>query len=292
MTTLMSGKALATGIMAVVAVAAGLTAFFLWQNNSLMVTRYTYSSPRVPAAFDGYSILHLSDLHNKSFGEGQSILLERMEVLDPDLIVITGDLIDRRRFDLDTAMELIDGAVEMAPVYFVAGNHEAWSGKYDRVKEVLQKAGVVVLDNEAVQIQKEEDHIHLLGLQDPAFLVSGYRKKWDPIHVTNQLAEWDELEEMTILLSHRPDLFSNYAQSQAELVFSGHAHGGQIRLPAIGSLFAPDQGFFPAYTEGVYTEEGTTMWVSRGLGNSLFPLRVFNRPELVLVTLERQETNT
>lgn len=270
------------------AVAAGLTAFFLWQNNGLMVARYTYENPRVPAAFDGYTILHLSDLHNKSFGEGQSVLLEKMESVAPDLIVVTGDLIDRRRFDLGPAMELMEGAVQLAPVYFVAGNHEAWSGKYGLIKESLQEAGVVVLDNEAVQINKEGDHLHLLGLQDPAFLVSGYREKWDPIHVKNQLAEWDELEGMTILLSHRPDLFPYYAKSRADMVFSGHAHGGQVRLPVIGSLFAPDQGFFPTYTQGYYEEEGTTMWVSRGLGNSLIPLRVFNRPELVVVTLVSQ----
>ncbi len=281
-----STKTITTGIVATVAVAAMLSGFFYWQNNSIMITHVEHNSPKVPEAFHGYTILQVSDLHNKVFGKNNSVLLKKMESASPDIIVITGDIIDRRRYDLEAARVFVKEAVKLAPVYYVSGNHEAWSGMYEEIKKVLLEEGVEVLDNAAVLLEKEEAVIHLLGLGDPAFLVSGYREKWDVSHIKAQLEAWDELEGFRILLSHRPDLFPVYGESQVDLVFSGHAHGGQIRLPIVGSLFAPDQGFFPAYTSGAYTFDKTTMYVSRGLGNSVFPLRVFNRPELIVVQLK------
>lgn len=274
-------------LLSALAATLALTGYFYWQNNGLTITQHHHCDPMIPEEFNDFTILQVSDLHNKSYGKDQQILLDNLSVLSPDIILITGDLVDRRRFDLEKAMTFVEGAVALAPVYYVSGNHEAWSGRYDEIRNALLEAGVVVLDNQRAQQERKGDTLHLLGLQDPAFQVSSYREQWDASQVSSQLNTWQELEGYKILLAHRPELFHLYAESQMNVIFSGHAHGGQIRLPFLGSLFAPDQGFFPAYTDGDYHQESTTMYVSRGLGNSIFPLRVHNRPELIMVTLRK-----
>lgn len=276
-------KTLLTGLAATVA----LSGYFYWQNNGLTITKHHHYDPLIPAGFSDFTILQVSDLHNKTFGKDQQFLLDNITALTPNIIVITGDLVDRRRYDLENAMTFVKGAVAQAPVYYVSGNHEAWSGRYQEIRSALLEAGVVVLDNQRALLVRNGDTLHLLGLQDPAFLVSNYLEKWDVSQVKTQIDSWQELEGFKVLLSHRPELFPLYTESQMDIVFSGHAHGGQIRLPVLGSFFAPDQGFFPEYTSGNYHHERTTMYVSRGLGNSVFPQRIHNRPELILVTLHK-----
>lgn len=254
-----------------------LVIFFFWQNNSIVITESEYSSVKIPKEFDGYVIAQISDLHNKEFGADQKILLNKLKRSSPDIIVITGDLIDRRRYDPAAAMRFVEGAAQIAPVYYVSGNHEAWSGRYPAIKSSLLNAGVHVLDNSLVELSLGEASINLLGLKDPAFGDSSYIKS---------LRRWSSNEAFQVLLSHRPELFELYAENNMDLVFTGHAHGGQVRLPLVGGLAAPDQGLFPRYTSGCYRKEGCAMFVSRGLGNSIFPLRLFNRPEIVIVTLK------
>ncbi len=267
-------------ILALIAIfLSGITCFLIWQDNSIVVTRSQYVSPKLPDAFDGFTIVQISDLHNKSFGKDQQRLLRRVREIAPDIIVVTGDLIDRRRYDLDMAMTFIEGAVGMAPVYYVPGNHEALSGKYDVIRERLTQAGVTVLDDASVALKKSGGSIFLFGISDPDFYADGAAA------TARQLGAWSEADGFKILLAHRPELFSLYAENKVDMIFTGHAHGGQIRLPGIGGLFSPDQGFFPAYTSGSYQSVASTMFVSRGLGNSIFPFRVFNRPEVVAVTL-------
>ena len=265
----------------------GLIIFCIYQNNCIVVTRSDYYSPKLTDAFDGFTIVHISDLHNKMFGHNQAVLLDKLQNLSPDIIVITGDLIDRRKYDLDTAMTFVSGAVKIAPVYYVSGNHEAWSGKYSLIKKSLIDAGVHVLDDRAEELSIGEDSIHIMGLSDPDFLTSRYSEGTNVNNMTEQLKQWSKNKEFKILLSHRPELFHFYCENNMDLVFSGHAHGGQIRLPFIGGLVAPDQGLFPKYTSDSYTKDSTTMFVSRGMGNSIFPVRVFNRPEIVVVRLRK-----
>lgn len=262
--------------------------FCFWQNNSIVISNYTHHSRKIPPAFHGYKILHISDLHNKMFGKNQDYLIKKIKASSPDIIVITGDLIDRRRFDLDTAMCFINKAVDIAPIYYVSGNHEAWSGKYDQIKQSLKDAGVLILDDTSLELLKGENSIQLLGLSDPDFLTSNYLDGTNTKKLELQLKQWSNDINYKILLSHRPELFSLYIENNIDLIFSGHAHGGQIRLPFLGGLIAPDQGFFPKYTSGPYKNGNTTMFVSRGLGNSIFPFRVFNRPEIVVVTLKSE----
>ena len=261
-----------------------LSAFAWTQNEWIQITNLAYESSDLPDQFDGFKILQISDLHNHRFGSNQNRLLESIETISPDLIVVTGDLIDRRRYDLEPIQELL-AKFPNVPTYYVSGNHEIWSGNYPEVKSLIEATGWNVLDNQTAIISRGEDLIQLIGLMDPSSRDQGDIQS----HVTQKLnAIPIHSEDFSILLSHRPNPFEIYANYPIDLVFSGHAHGGQFRLPFLGGFIAPDQGLFPTYTEGAHTLKQTTMIVSRGLGNSIIPLRVFNRPELVVVTLKKK----
>lgn len=257
-----------------------LSAFLYWQNNGLMLKKMTYQGD-VPEAFDGYKILQVADLQNKVFWKDQKPLLQKIKSSDPDIIVMTGDLLDRHegRTDVDSAMDFIHEIVKIAPVYFVSGNHEHQSGEWETLAEELVAANVTVLDNGKSIIEKDGDTITLIGLADKKV-----NQHYDKILHTLMAGQ---AESFNILLSHRPELFETYVQENLDLVFSGHAHGGQFVIPFLRQgIFAPHQGFFPKYTEGMHEKDGTVMVVSRGLGNSGFPIRLFNRPELIEVTLK------
>ncbi|HHU50154.1 MAG: metallophosphoesterase [Caldicoprobacterales bacterium] len=263
-----------------------MLAFVIWQNNSITITSLEFYNPEIQEEFNEFTIAHISDLHNRRFGSKQSILLNKLASTSPDLIVITGDLIDRRNYSLDIAMEFIEGALEIAPVYYVSGNHEAWSGKFDLIRENLEQAGVSVLDNTESELPCGDSSILLLGLSDPDFFTSHYFEGTNTSAMEDQLRKWSDYDSFKILLSHRPELFDLYAENKMDLIFAGHAHGGQFRIPFIGGVVAPDQGLFPEYTSGSHTKNNSTMFVSRGLGNSIIPVRIFNRPEIVVVTLK------
>lgn len=256
-----------------------LAAFLYWQDNGLMLTKMTYEGD-VPKAFDGYKILQVADLQNKVFGRDQAPLLKKINASSPDIIVITGDLLDRHegRTDVDSAMGFIQEITNIAPVYFVSGNHEHQSGEWDILLEELIEAGVTVLDNGKSILEKDGETITILGLADKSV-----NQHYDKMLHTLMAGQEDSFN---ILLCHRPELFETYVKENIDLAFTGHAHGGQIIIPFLRQgIFAPHQGFFPKYTEGMHEKDGTVMVVSRGLGNSSFPFRIFNRPELIEVTL-------
>ena len=265
--------------------AAVLVVWLLWGNSALVTTQYTLTSEKLPQTFDGFQIVQISDLHNRKFGADNRKLLERIKQTQPDMIVITGDLVDSRRTDVQTALTFAERAAKIAPTYYVPGNHEARIDRYEELKAGLYKAGVTVLENEKVTLSKDGRTISLLGVVDPSF-TTDYLGEEETYEMAQVLKELTEETDFQILLSHRPELFGTYVDAAVDVVFSGHSHGGQIRLPFIGGLFAPGQGFFPAYDGGVYTRNGTAMVVSRGLGNSLFPVRVNNRPQIVALQLK------
>lgn len=275
-------------ILIAVVFIVGITCFCVWQNNNIVITKSEYINLKIPSDFDNFTIAHISDLHNKEFGGNQVKILNKVKSVSPDIIVITGDLIDRRNYDLDIAMAFIKGAINIASVYYVPGNHEAWSGKYNSVKGKLIDTGVIVLDNTAFELSKGGSSIQILGLSDPGFLTSSYMEGTDTSEIEKQLNIWSKGENFKILLSHRPELFDLYNKNNMDLIFTGHAHGGQFRIPGIGGIVAPDQGIFPKYTCGSYNGSSSTMFVSRGLGNSIVPIRIFNRPEIVVVTLKNK----
>ena len=263
--------------------AALLTWWIIWANKALMLTELTASSEKLPEGFDGFRVIHISDLHNTGFGEGNCELLAMIEAQQPDIIVITGDLIDSRRTNVDIALEFAEKTVSVAPVYYVPGNHEPRvMGDYARLAEGLRKAGVTVMEDEVLTLERGGETVRLAGLLDYTF----YGKLDKEAGLRNTAGRLSSLlggeEGYTLLLSHRPQLFSAYAGSKADLVFSGHLHGGQFRLPLIGGLASIGQP-----DAGLYAKDGTQMVISRGLGNSLFPFRFNNRPEVVAVTLEK-----
>jgi predicted MPP superfamily phosphohydrolase len=260
--------------------------FVIWQNNSSTTTASDYSSSKIPLEFNNFTIAQISDLHNKRFGFKQSRLLKKLDTASPDIILVTGDLIDRRKYNLDAAMVFIKGALRIAPVYYVSGNHEAWSGQYSEIKENLQEAGVIVLDDAKTELARGDSSIIISGVSDPDFFANSYIEGTDTSSMEEVLKKWSDIDEFKILLSHRPELFNLYVENNMDLIFTGHAHGGQFRIPFIGGLVAPDQGLFPKYTSGSYIKNNSTMYVSRGLGNSIIPVRIFNRPEIVVVTLK------
>ena len=266
-----------------------LIVWTLWGNTALEVNEYEVVSDRIPQGFEGFRIAQVSDLHNAEFGEGNEKLIQLLSQTDPDIIVLTGDLIDSRHTDIEIALDFARLAIKLAPVYYVSGNHEARVREYEDLKIGLSEAGVVILENQKVQITREGGSITLVGIGDPSFQEDYLFG--DSESVARQAIEHQQNESdgYTILLSHRPELFDLYVDTGMELVFSGHAHGGQFRLPFVGGLVAPNQGFFPKFDEGRFTEENTTMIVSRGVGNSIIPVRFNNRPEIVLVTLRNMK---
>ncbi len=271
--------------MYIIMITISIIIFCIWQNNHIVISNFNYNNQKIPDEFNSFKIVHISDLHNKLFGNNQEYILKKINSASPDIIVITGDLIDRRRYDLDTSLLFIEGAKEIAPIYYVPGNHEAWSGEYDNIRKELISQGVVVLEDSKIELVRNNDKIEILGLRDPAFLTSSYREERDTSNLEKSLKAMSHDSVFQILLSHRPDLIDIYSRENIDMIFSGHAHGGQVRIPGIGGIVAPDQGFFPKYTNGSHSIKRSTMYVSRGLGNSLMPVRIFNRPEIVVVTL-------
>ena len=258
----------------------------VWGNTALMTNAVAISSSRIPAAFSGFRIAQVSDLHNAEFGKNNAELLKLLSESRPDIIVITGDLIDANHTDVGIALGFAQESVRIAPTYYVTGNHEAASPQYDTLKAGLEEAGVIVLEDEAISLERNGETITLLGLGDPDFTVKGDMFGETSAMVSTKLRNLiDDESRYTILLSHRPELFETYTDGGIDLVFSGHAHGGQFRLPFIGGLAAPNLGLFPQYDAGLYTDGGTSMVVSRGIGNSIIPFRFNNRPEIVLVEL-------
>ncbi len=259
---------------------AALIAWAAIDSRNIDVTRFTVSG--APEAFSGFKIAQISDLHNAEFGTDNQKLIDILKSEAPDAIVITGDLIDARRTNTEIAESFARRCMEIADCYYVPGNHEArLGGTYDAFESALIADGVNVLRNGSVRIRKEMDAIRIVGVDDPAFA-----KASDAITNLDAALEALSSDDFTILLAHRPELIDEYSKWGIDLVLSGHAHGGQIRLPGIGGLYAPGQGFFPKYTSGNYTVGDTEMIVSRGIGNSAFPLRVNDRPEVVIVTLK------
>lgn len=270
-------------IIAAVLVPA-LLIWLLWANSSPAATQVTVASGALPGAFEGFKIAHVSDLHNAVFGRENEKLLSLIRAAEPDIIAITGDLIDSRHTDIDSALAFVEAAAEIAPVYYVTGNHESRLD-FDEIEPRLIAAGARVLRNEAEDIGRGGERIRLAGIDDPSFIRTGGTAEERAAAELEQLG--DGGGTFTVLLAHRPELVEVYAEYGAGLVLSGHAHGGQVRLPLLGGLYAPGQGLLPEYDSGLYSLGETQMVVSRGLGNSVAPLRVNNRPELVIVTLSR-----
>lgn len=261
-----------------------LGVFSYQQNNSLQRNTFTIASEKIPNQMNGLQILHLSDLHNKTFGLNQEKLVSMVKMAKPDLTVFTGDMIHNNASE-ENGLHLMKQLVKIAPVYFVMGNHEGYLSDFNELEEKLAQLGVTVLRNESVRIK---EGIQLIGIDDPTASGDLYSEDTQIIEQELQKAiqKGDNPEGYTILLSHRPELLSVYARHNIDLVLAGHAHGGQVRLPFVGGIVAPNQGLFPEFDAGEFKQDQTTMIVNRGLGNSIIPQRLFNLPEMILIELK------
>ena len=258
-----------------------LLTYLQYENKALEITTIEVEDSKITKSFNNFSIIQISDLHDAEFGENQKNLIERVKEIDPDIIVITGDFIDFSRYNIKNSTNFISGVSDSYNVYYVPGNHEAaLKSRYEEVRDNLQKAGATVLDNENYKICKDNECINLIGVQDISFI-----ENKDKNILKNTISELKNESLYNILLSHRPNLWKIYEKAGMDLVLSGHAHGGQIRLPFTNGLYAPDQGVFPQYTSGANKFGNTLVVISRGLGNSRFPFRVNNRPEIVNIIL-------
>lgn len=281
--------------------AAAVSGWVAWGNKALEATYLRVASSALPDEFEGFRIAHVSDLHNDSFGAGNADLVGLLDVVAPDLIAVTGDLVDAYHTDFDVGAEFIEAAAQIAPVALVTGNHEARVARsdpagYRRYEDRLINAGARVLHTTSYEMENSGACIRVAGIDDPSLRVPaddtalGLQEGVSAARLASMGLEGASVREgrlFTVLLAHRPELFETYAGAGIDLALTGHAHGGQFRLPFIGGLYAPNQGFFPRYDAGLYVRGGTTMAVSRGLGNSAFPFRINNRPELVVVELGR-----
>lgn len=243
----------------------------------LAVRRYTIATDKLRGLV---RLALITDLHSCRYGEGQSQLLTALEEAAPDLVLLGGDIFDDE-LPADPAMAFLKGAVQQCPCYYVTGNHEYWTGRVPEIKAYLAGLGVQVLDGDCVTVQVRGETINLCGVDDPEGGESAFARQLE------QTAQGRQAGAYTLLLAHRPERMGQYAAGKFDLVLSGHAHGGQWRIPGlVNGLFAPDEGLLPAHAGGLYDIGGSQLLVSRGLARESTRLpRIWNRPELVVVDL-------
>lgn len=274
-------------LAAIICVAAA--AALIWHGNRIPeTTRITVASERVPESFDGFEIAQVSDLHGAELGRDNSRVLDALRQSAPDIIAVTGDLVDSGRPDVTAAISFIREAAKIAPVYYITGNHEAARRDYAAIEAAVSDAGATVLRNEGQDIEAGGEAITIAGVDDPGFVPSTDAAALNRAIDAGISKALGGGESYTVLLSHRPELFQRYVSAGVDLALCGHAHGGLVRLPFVGGLIAPGQGLFPAYDSGLYSEGDTDMVVSRGVGNSGFFFRVNDPPEIMIVTLSRK----
>ena len=273
-------------------VLAVLVLFVYWGNTAIKTDSVSYTSSALPAAFDGLRIVQLSDLHNKEFGENNARLYQAVEQAGPDVIFLTGDLVDEYAEEPIPYARAVGGALSaIAPTYYVTGNHEWAHGNavVEEIKTALREAGVTVLSNEYVPLERNGETILIAGVDDP----NGYADQKTPDALAAEIYQ-NSADPFWLLLAHRNNLFNGrYCRLGADLTFSGHAHGGIWRLPFTDGLVDTNMHLLPSFTSGFYhcTDEdceGAEVFVSRGLGNSpRWAFRLFNRPQVAVITLKK-----
>ena len=270
-------------LLAALAVFAAL--FLRWSNTALQASSFSPALRDLPPGFDGCRIVVLGDLHSTYFGEENKKLLEAVEAQEPEYIFLVGDLLDAfRDVPEGYAGETAAGLATIAPTYYVTGNHEWAVGDVPELKETLEARGVTVLSNRFLTLERNGDTAVLAGIDDP----NGYADQKSPEALAEEVRAACGEDAFWMLLAHRNDRFpGQYSLLGADLVISGHGHGGLIRLPFTDGLVSTDRTFFPSYTAGLYEKNGSTLFVTRGLGNTGPSFRLFNRPEVALVILRK-----
>lgn len=277
----------------------GTALFLKHETEALEVTKYEMKNNKIPKAFDGFKIVQVSDLHNKSFGKNNEKLLKKIDDEKPDIVVITGDLVEGDNNNFKVALNLVDELTKKHKVYHIVGNHEQKSliKKYKEEYKIyfskLSNKPIIDLNNEKVVVSKGNSNINIYGLIVPLdyypYLFKNYKnrkKSLDKNFITNRLGILNE-EEFNIMLAHTPFFFEDYTNYGVDLVLAGHVHGGIIRLPIVGGVLSPNREFFPKYDFGKYEDKNTSMILSKGLGGSKVLIRFNCKPEIVSITLKR-----
>lgn len=258
-------------------------------NETIGITKSEVYSDEIPDAFNNYKILQLSDLHSKEFGENNANLILKINEADPDIIVMTGDMVNAKDTDYTIFYNLVESIFQSYKMFFITGNHEQDipNEKRKELFDYLEKHDVIVINNEMVQLTKGNDIINLYGLwyNSKYYFSDGTNESILKEEIISKLIGEADKSEYNILLTHNPKHFKEYSKWGADLVFSGHVHGGMVRLPVVGALFSPERTFFPEYSEGIYEYENAKMVVSRGAGIGTKGFRLFNKPEINLITL-------
>lgn len=261
----------------------------VWGNVTLSVDTFYFETDELNIE-TGYKIAQVSDYHNTNNSFLNDAIFSSLYTEKPDAIVLTGDLLDSRKTDIEIAIDFVSRLVEIAPVYYVTGNHECNvsiknQSAFDNMIVDLKALGVVVLRNESIEITLQNNEtINLFGINDPYFHCEYESEVGVKTDSLCSLFNVDK-SEFNVLLAHHPEQLDIYSKYNFDLVFSGHAHGGQVRI-FNKALIAPDQGLFPEFTDGEYKSGDTTLIVSRGIGNSVIPLRVFCRPHLIYLEIK------
>ncbi|MBO5478081.1 MAG: metallophosphoesterase [Clostridia bacterium] len=259
--------------------------------NIIKIKRYTVNNSKLPKEFDGLKIVHISDVHSKIFGENNSGIVNRVLKINPDIVIMSGDIIDKREKDMEKFVSMYKTIYEKYPTYYSIGNHERNLGwkKYKKYLKMLQSCGVHVIINGSEKLIKNDNHIAINALKfrenmQPKVLTREKEEEFVS-YMRNKLRNLNT-NDFNILIAHDPENFKMYKKLGVDLVFSGHVHGGLIRIGKI-CLLSPRRTFFPKYSYGKTTEENTTIITSSGMGKATLPIRLFNRPEIVVVTLKK-----
>ena len=275
----------------------------MYWNNTIVVHTYTHQNQNLPGSFTGFRIVQLTDIHSVRNKKQGQLIYEKTKAQKPDIICITGDLVDSKYYAVHgvegeaLTIALVQSLVELAPVYYIYGNHEMIlldDPQRNAFKVDLEEAGVNIINNKVIALtsEKESEQIYIAGIQDPSTLYKDLRfVRYDTNGermeaMLDMVMEGIDSEDFFVLMSHRPEYLELYDQYAMDICLSGHAHGGQFRIPFVGGVYAPGQGFLPKYTVGVYETEDLALYVGTGIGNSVIPVRVFNPPEILTIILE------
>lgn len=289
-----------TGLVLILLVLLAVVLFFYWgyrENQHLVITRYDVRSKELPKAFDGSKIAFLSDLHNNELGEKNQKLKEALLKEKPDMVLIGGDmLVGKPDMPYESPLELIFWIKERFPVEYAMGNHEyriredtvQYKKMYREYAGHLKEKGITILDNEKKEWERNGEKILIYGLTISQYYYKRLKiEKMEAAYVASCLGKREK--GFTILLAHNPVHFSAYAGWGADLVLSGHNHGGIARLPFLGGVISPNYRLFPKYDVGEFKKNGSTMLLSAGLGSHTLPFRFFNPPELLMIQLHSEE---
>lgn len=258
------------------------------------LTKYEIFNEKIPEEFDSFKIVQLSDFHSEGHRNTTEKLISKVQDINPDIIVMTGDMVSFDMENIEEVKNLIESLAESYSIYYIDGNHEHLaeflrSGRYVSFMEFMKELGVTTITNDYVEIYRGDKAINLYGINLPLDWTTGLyvnRYQLEKNYVEKTLPEVDE-EKFNILLAHNPIFFNQYSEWGADLILSGHMHGGIIRIPFTNiGLLSPEKSIFPRYDSGEFSIEESTMIVNRGIGTSSFKLRIFNNPEITVITLK------